>query len=124
MSALGLCNRPHHDGMQLMCTVSSSDGAVASVLPVFVAMMGSTVNMAAAIGTATAILGGSHLGHSMTVLYGMLGHGLQLDTSAGLQPSGHNHDLAWEQALTATTQGPMCVVVDSLGSSFAIVLHP
>ena len=41
--------------------------AVASVLPVVVAVMGSTVNMAAAMATATTSLGSNHLHHRVTV---------------------------------------------------------
>ena len=41
--------------------------AVASVRPVVVAVMGSTVNMAAAMATATTSLGRNHIGHRVTV---------------------------------------------------------
>jgi hypothetical protein len=44
---------------------------VASVLPVVVAVMGSTVNMAAAMATAPTSLGGHHLGHHVTVQPGV-----------------------------------------------------
>ena len=47
--------------------------AVASVLPVVVAVMGSTVNMAAAMATATTSLGGNHLGHCVTLQSGVQG---------------------------------------------------
>ena len=46
--------------------------AVASVRPVVAVLMGSTVNMAAAMATATTSPGGNHLGHHVTVQSGVL----------------------------------------------------
>ena len=47
--------------------------AVASVLPAVVAVMVSTVNMAAATATATTSLGANHLGHRVTAQSGVQG---------------------------------------------------
>ena len=47
--------------------------AVASLLPVVAAVMGSTVNMAAAMATATTSLGRNHLGHRVTAQSGVQG---------------------------------------------------
>ena len=47
--------------------------AAASVRPVVVVMMGSTVNMAAAMAPTTISLGGNHIGHHVTVQSGVQG---------------------------------------------------
>ncbi len=48
--------------------------AVASAMPEVVAGMGPTVNMAAAMGTATIIFVEHHIGQSVTVMSGVPGH--------------------------------------------------
>ena len=55
--------------------------AVASVLPVVVAVMGSTVNMAAAMATATTSLGGNHIGHCVTAQSCVQGLWLKLEVN-------------------------------------------
>jgi len=82
--------------------------AVASARPVVVVLTGSTVNMAAAMATATS-LGGNHIGHHVTAQFGVQGICLQLEVTHASDTStvdtvDTTRCLQGEKASTVTVQ--------------------